>query len=49
MTIIATEILVDSIDVKKRVTLGVQFFQLRAIPLGEDGVTGVAIAGADRP
>ena len=48
VAIVAGEVLVDRVDVEKAIAFGVQFLELLAAALGQNGVAGVAIAGLDR-
>ena len=49
MAIITGELLVDGVDMEKRVTFGAQLLQLVAAALCEDGVAGVAVTGLNGP
>ena len=42
VAIIARELLVDRIDMKERMSLGVQLLELVAADLREDGMAGIA-------
>src|SRR5687768_11240431 len=47
VTVGAGEIFVNGIDVEERVAFGIEFFEIVAGSLSEDGVAGVAVVGGD--